>query len=178
MILGIPENQYWEEYLGWQPNVYAVEKVLDHLSKENIPVDFLFTKEDLSNFEFEILTHCKRINGLEGNNNLEVMIQEIKNNSILILNDSESIIDLLDPKRLMEKDLEFICSQARYLRIKKDLKKFLPKGWVLEFNREDIKFEGALEEISKGQYKVLEEGVFEFFPKQASWLGIQLGSNR
>ena len=165
LILGIPQNPYWEEYLGWQPNVYAVEKVLDHLSKENIPIDFLFTEKDLKNFEFEILTHCKRINGIVSDDSLEAMIQEIKNDSILILNDSESIIDLLDPKMWIEKDLEVICSEARFLRIKKDLKKFLPKGRVLEFNKEEIKFEGALEETSKGQYKVLEEGVFEFFPK-------------
>ena len=55
LILGIPQNPYWEEYLGWQPNVYAVEKVLDLLSKENIPIDFLFTEKDLENFEFVLI---------------------------------------------------------------------------------------------------------------------------
>ncbi len=177
VVLSIPSNGYWEEYLAWQPYLISESSCLEQLEMINAYPDEVWDYEGIQqNGQAISEGSIQKIHTFQDRREaLTKLFKEHPNNALIFfVEDPLGLEDRILKLEPVEKSIEIVSSGTRSLKVNHSMKKWLKKGSMVHFEAQVFDPEGNELDCSQDIWtKIEEEGIFHFSSKDPAWLRIK-----
>ncbi len=136
VVLSIPSNGYWEEYLAWQPYLISESSCLERLEMINVYPDEVWDYEGAQQTGQAISEGAiQKFHTFQNRGEaLTKLFEEHPNNALIFfVEDPSNLEDRILKIAPVEKSIEIVSSNARSLKVNHSMKKWLKKGSMIHF---------------------------------------------